>query len=151
MRFSMSRRAAFASPSSFVFRDFGSSGFRCSRRLGFSPTSLKPRPRRAKAHPTIHRDPHLSPEEPGFLILLAIPGKPRDEPFSLLRHMSHGYHLAEGSVAGPKTGRHQDGTGALATRLESQHDALGLPETAPIRHASSPAKTSSVALPTATA
>ncbi len=44
----------------------GSSGFRCSRRVGFSPTTLKPRPRRAKAHPTIHRDPHLSPEEPLF-------------------------------------------------------------------------------------
>ncbi len=46
-------------------RKSGSSGFRCSRRLGFSPTSLKPRPRRAKAHPTIHRDPHLSPEDCG--------------------------------------------------------------------------------------
>ena len=49
---------------SFFLGENGSSGFRCSRRLGFSPTSLKPRPRRAKAHPTIHRDPHLSPEEP---------------------------------------------------------------------------------------
>jgi hypothetical protein len=52
----------------------GSSGFRCSRRLGFSPTSLKPRPRRAKAHPTIHRDPHLSPEQPELLAGMPLQG-----------------------------------------------------------------------------